>query len=123
MKIAVISSIAFALFGCQTGIYRSDDEERAVIEQAIEVKMDSEKENISECYYQTFLWKQRANGELVLGWIISNKGNTKAVTVLRNSFDNPVIASCVADVVSAMKFPILRKGEIIVTRFPFEFEG
>lgn len=122
MKFALMLPLLLSLSGCAAGRELSGQGQRVSIERAIEDALEENSDYIFDCYYSTFTWKTRTQGELSYGWIISKKGRAKAITLFRDTFKSSRLENCISNVISEIQFPIVHKGEVVVTRYPFVFE-
>jgi len=102
---------------CKSGCQADGDLDPAIIRRYIQRKVRT----IRNCYDRELLSRPNLSGTVVSRFIINSSGNVLGSTASGMSVSS--LNSCVASVISTIKFPKTEDGGIVKVKYPFRFSS
>lgn len=86
----------------------------------VEATIKKYRFELQSCFERALKRDKYARGAMEWRWRIDSNGRMSGLELLKNSIDDPSMASCVRKKMSVWRFPKPRRGSIEIT-YPFEF--
>lgn len=90
---------------------------------AVRRTLSSHRSDIRTCYERALTVQKRLKGRIVYKWLISAKGPTIWVNLVRSEVGSSRLESCVKDVISKIIWPIAPNNKETMVNYPFEFHS
>ncbi len=87
----------------------------------IEEILSSKKSDFFRCYGQLIQKAEQAQGQVLISFEISNRGQVIKVDIARSDIEDKSFKSCLVEVVARIKFPAF-EGKSVTTVFPLKFD-